>query len=889
MRDWKAELNTHLADRRIDPTLHASTLDELSAHLEELYRSRVDRGMSPAEADRSVLEELNDGALERELRQAEHVRPPRPPAIGEQRAGPLDGIAQDVRYAVRTLRQSPGFTAAAVITLALGIGANAAILSIVNAVLLRPLPYPRADRIVRLQESNPEIGRATMAASYPNFADWRTQSTSFQALGAYWENTFNLASGEGADMIRGLEVMHDFFPVTGVSAAIGRTFLAEEVDPATNVRVVVLSDGIWKRRFGSDPSLVGRQLLIDGRPYTVIGVLPPTFSWGVAELFTPLGRQALLPRGDHRFTVAGRLRDGVTIDRARAELINIAAGLAAQYPENGKGWTVRTTPIYDWLIPTTVRESLVVLLGAVGVVLIIACANVANLLLARAVGRQRELAVRVALGARGWRIIRQLITESVVLASVAAAIGLGVGMLMTRLLVAYGPTNVPRLGEASFDLTVTVAVFAISLTTVLIFGVAPAIHVARQKPSGVLQEAARGSSGGRRAQRWQSTFTVVEVAFSVALLIAAGLLLRSVWRLQQVDPGFNIEPLMAMRVAVPDATYATGESRGAFYARLLPEIQALPGVVSVATTSAAPLSGGNTVTDVRVPGVEVGPGGAPSADWRFVSPGYFSTMGIPLRGRDFSFQDREDQSPTTIISEAAARVFFPGQDAVGRQITLGSIGNRTRTVIAVAGDVRVFGLDIEPRPMVYYSIRNLSSWNTNTVVWRSAGHPTAHVAAIRDIVRRIDPTVALFDVRTLEEMLDNSLAARRFNLYLLGVFAGVSLFLAAIGLFGVMAYLVSQRTREIGIRLALGAKARDVFQLIFGRGLALAVAGAAIGVASAFWLTRMMQSLVFAVSTTDPITFVVVPALLILVAVLACYVPARRAMRVDPMSALRAD
>jgi putative ABC transport system permease protein len=887
MRDWTAELKAHLIEQRLDPTLHVATLDELSAHLEELYRSRVEGGMTPAEADQSVMEELNDGALTRELERAERARLRRPPALGEPGRHPLEGVSQDFRYAIRTFRQNPGFTAAAVMTLALGIGANASIFSIVNAVLLRPLPFPAADRMVRVWESNPAIDRPTSAASYPNFMDWRTQATSFQALAGYWENTFNVSSAEGADVVRGLEVLHDFFAVTGWSAAIGRTFLPEESDPQRDAHVVVLSDGIWKRRFGSDPSVIGRELAIDGRQYTVIGVLPPEFAWGAAEVFAPLGRQALLPRGDHRFTVIGRLRDGVTIDQAHAELASIAAALADQYPADDKGWTVRTASAYDWLIPSTVRESLVFLFGAVGVVLIIACANVANLLLVRAVARQKELAVRMALGARGWRIVRQLIAESIVLASLAAAIGLSMGVVMTRLLVAYGPANVPRLNEASFDLTVTLAVFAISLSTVLVVGVAPAIQAARQQPSGVFQEASRGSSGGRRTQRWQSTFTVVEVAFSVALLIGAGLLLRSVWQLQHVDPGFNVEPLMAMRVSVPDATYSA-EARGAFYERLLPEIRALPGVISVATTSALPFSGMGTVTEVGLPGAEV-PNGLPSANWRAISPDYFSTMGVPIRGKDFSFQDRESESPTTIISEAAARIYFPGQDAVGRQIRLGSLGNRIRTVIAVAGDVRFVGLESDPRPMVYYSIRNSRSWSTNTVVWRSAGDPASHAAAIRDIVRRIDPTVALFDVRTLDDMLASSLAARRFNMYLLVVFASVSLFLAAIGLFGVMAYLVSQRTREIGIRMALGAEAKDVLRLIFGRGIALAVAGAAIGVASAFWLTRMMQSLVFAVSTTDPITFAAVPALLILVALLACFVPARRAIRVDPVRALRAD
>lgn len=889
MRDWKAAVRAHFRERRLDPSLHLASLDEISAHLEELFRSRVDGGMTPSEADRSVLGELNDGALNRELEDIERARSAPPPALGEPQRHPFQGITQDVHYAVRTLRRSPGFTTAAIMTLALGIGANVAIFSIVNAVLLRPLPYPHADRVVRIWESNPEIARPTSAASYPNFVDWRTQSTSFQGLGAYWENTFNLSSGEGADIVRGLEVMHDFFPVTSVSAAIGRTFLPEEVDPVHDARVVVITDGIWRRRFGADPSIVGRQLLIDGRPYTVVGVLPPRFSWGTAELFAPLGRQALLPRGDHRYTVVGRLRDGVTLDQAHAELVNIAAGLAAKYPEDDEGWTVRTASLYDWLIPAPVRDSLLLLLGAVGVVLIIACANVASLVLARAVGRQKELAVRVALGARSWRIVRQLIAESALLAIAAAALGLAVGMLMTRLLIAYGPSNVPRLGEASFDLTVMLAVFAVALATMVIAGVAPAMQVARHQPSGVLQEAARGSSRGGSVQRWQSIFTVAEVAFSVALLIAAGLLLRSAWRLQQVDPGFKVESLMALRVGFPDAIYATAESRGAFYERLLPEIRALPGIVSVATTSAAPLSGGNTVTEVRVPGADGSVGGLPSADWRFASPEYFSTMGIPLRGTDFSFQDREDQLPTTIISEAAARQYFSGQDAIGRQITLGSIGNRTRTVIAVAGDVRVFGLDREPRPMVYYSIRNSRAWNTNTVIWRSTANPASHAAAIRQIVRRIDPMVALFDVRTLNDMLDNSLAARRFNLYLLGVFAGVSLFLSAIGLFGVMAYLVSQRTREIGIRLALGATARDVLGLVFGRGLTLATAGAVLGVVSAFWLARTLRSLVFEVSTTDPLTFVVAPLLLVFVASLACYVPARRAIRVDPVSTLRAD
>lgn len=888
MPDWHAELKARFAAQRIDPTLHGSTLDELSAHLEELYESHLARGLTAAEAEQAVREELTGGGLERELRRADRVLPPGPPALGESARHPLEGIGQDFRYALRTLRHSPGFTAAAMLTLALGIGATAAVFSIVNAVLLRPLPFPQAERIVLVWESNPGLGRATASVSYPNFSDWRTQATGFEALGAYWDASSTLASADGADVVRSVEFVHDFFPVTGVAPALGRTFSPEETDPARYVNVVVITDGLWKRRFGSDPGVIGDQLRVDGRTYTVIGVMPPSFTWGSAELFLPIGRQALLPRGDHRLTVIGRLREGNTLDRAHAELVTIASALSAQYPEDNKGWTVRTASLSDWLIPAPVRESLLVLLGAVGIVLIIACANVANLLLVRAVGRRQELAVRVALGARRWRIARQLVTESVVLAGGAAALGLGAGVLLMRLLVAYGPADVPRLNEASFDLTVWVAVLAITLTTVLMCGVVPAMQLSRQQPAGALQSA-RGSGAASGTTRWQTVFTVTEVAFSVALLIGAGLLLRSAWHLQQVDPGFNVQPLMAMRVNLPDALYATADSRGALYERLLPEIAALPGITNVAASSALPFDGRNTVTAVSVPEAAANPVPLPSADWRIVSPGYFSTLGIPLRGRDFSFADIEPDTPTTIISESAARTYFPGQDPVGRQIRLGSLGNRVRTVIAVAGDVRVFGLDRDPRPMVYYSTRNSRAWNTNTIVWRSVVDPASHAAAVRDIVRRIDSAVGLYEVRTLDDMLAGSLETRRFNLYLLGVFGGIAVLLAAVGLFGVTAYLVSQRTREIGIRLALGATPQDVFRLIVERGLTLAAAGAVIGVTAAFWLTRMMQSLVFAVSTTDPLTFAAVPLALILIALLACYLPARRAMRIDPLTALRAE
>jgi len=708
-----------------------------------------------------------------------------------------------------------------------------------------------------------------------------------------------LTSSQGAEIVRGTAVTAEFLPTLGVSPALGRNFLASEDRPtaagATGVsssgggaRVTILSDGFWKRRFASDPSILGRQIPLDGADYSVIGILPASFEWGTADLLVPLAPDPARSRGDHRLTVIGRLRDGVTIAQAHSELAGIAEALAAQYPVSNEGWTVRLASFYDWLIPSSVRDSLVILLGAVGVVLLIACANVANLLLARGAARHKELSIRIALGARRWRISRQLLTESLLLALVAGLVGLAVGTATTRLLVTYGPTTVPRLDEASFDLTVILFALAISVATALVFGIAPAIQLSRQRPAEALQDASRGSSGGTSRQRLRAALTVVEVALSVALLIGAGLLLRSFWRLQQVDPGFNVAPLMMARVALPDAAYPRNAARQAFYERLLAEIQALPGVLGVATSSGIPLSGSNTSTEVRVPGAESRMGAQPSADWRIVSLGYFAAMGIPLRGTDFSPNDPQGAATSTIISEAMAREYWPNQDPIGRTVILTSFGNRPRTIVGVAGDVYSFGLDTEPRPMVYYSTV-AGVWNPMNLVWRSAVDPASHTGAIREIVRRLDPSVPLYDIRSIEDLLSDSFSPRRFNMYLLGVFAGVALLLAAVGLFGVMAYLVSQRTREIGVRLALGASRVDIFRLVLGRGVTLAIAGAAIGVMGAYWLTQLMQSLLYSVSATDPLTFAAVPIVLVLVALLACYVPARRAMSLDPVTALRTE
>ena len=888
MRDWRADLTRRIVARRLDPTLHIATIEELAQHLDDQYRSLLEQGVGATEAERRVLAELDDEALDRELARAERASPAPPPALGARRRGLARGLAQDLRYAVRALRTNRGFTAVAVLTLALGIGATTAIFSLVHAVMLRDLPYADADRLVRVWESNPARGWPTFSASHPNYLDWRAETRALASLAATTGEGFNLTSPQGAEVLRGTRVTANFLPTLGVPVALGRNFLDEEDRPRGDVRVVLLSDGFWRRRFNADPSIVGRQIPLDDQPYLVIGVLPPAFAYGTPDVLVPLAPDPGRSRGDHRLTVIGRLRDGVTLDQAHAEMAGIAARLATQYPESNEGWSVRLATAYDWLIPENVRTSLLVLLGAVGVVLLIACANVANLLLARATARQKEIAVRIALGAERWRIVQQLLAESLLLALVAGVAGIGLAFAGTQLLVAYGPASVPRLNEVAVDRTVVAFALAIAVTTAFVFGLLPAVRASRGGPSEALQEASRGSTGGAGRERWRGLLTVAEVALSVALLIGAGLLLRSFQRLQQVDPGFNTAPLMMMRVALTSAGYPDAASRHAFNQRLLADIAALPGIVATAASTGLPMAGGNTATEMAVPGRAARAGAPESADWRLITPGYFKAMGIPLRGREFAWTDGKAARDTTIISEELARLHWPGEDPIGRTVILGSFGNRARTIIGVAGDVRSLGLDTDPRPTVYYSMAEYLS-NPISVVWRSEGDPAAHVNAIRAIVQRLDASVPIYDVRTLDEVVWASFAPRRFNMYLLTVFAGVALLLAAIGLFGVMAYLVSQRTREIGVRLALGAGWHDVVRLVVGRGLALALSGAAIGLLAAFWLSRVMESLLFSVSATDPGTFVAVPLLLILVAAAACYVPARRAMRVDPVTALRAE
>ena len=899
MRNWRAEVRQRLDDIDIRPDRLASIAEEVGLHLEQRYDRLIAQGVPADDAERLVLQELSDtDVLAGEVRQlTPRVVLDGTVAGGGKSSGRwLESLWQDVRYAARTLGRTPGFTAVAILTLAVGVGANTAIFTVANAVMLRPLPFSDPDRLVRLWESNPEKGWPTFSASHPTFLDWRSESRSFERLAAAMNVGFTLTSSGSAEIVRANAVTSDFLPALGATPFLGRNFRPDEDRPGGHVTVAIATYSFWQRRLGSNPAVIGTSLTLDGRPFDVIGVLPQSFAWGDnrSDLLVPLAPDPARARGDHRLLVIGRLAPAVTIDRARTEMNGIAAQIAKQYPESNGGWSVRISGFYDWLVPQATRDSLAVMMGAVVVLLLIACGNIASLMLARGATREKEISIRIALGADRRRIVRQVLVEAVLLALVAGGLGLLGAWGGTKMLTSAGPaTGLPRLNEVSIDGRVFLFALVTAVVSALCFGVIPALHASRPRVSDTLKDAGRGASASASRQRLRSALIVGEVALSVTLLIAAGLLVRSFQELQRVEPGFQIDRVATMRVNLPRTTYNTGMKSKAFYERLLPVLGAMPGIQAVAISSGVPLSGGNTGTELSFPGRTLATGVPTTADWRIVNPGYFRSMNIPLRGRDFDDRDVGTESNpaqlVTIISESMARRYWPNEDPIGRTVTIHSFAQKPYTIIGVAGDVRSFGLDIDVGPMVYASYMAHPGWNPMSLVIRSAADPLSHVESIRNAIRQIDPAVPIYDVRSLDDLLSQSFGSRRFNMYLLGCFAAAAAALACVGLFGVLAYLVSQRRRDIGIRLALGATERDVLALIVGRGMVLALSGAAIGLATSLVAARVMTTLLFTISPRDPLTFVVVPLLLSVVALVACYLPARKAIRVDPLVALRTE
>ncbi len=797
----------------------------------------------------------------------------------------METLLQDIKFGARMLAKSPAFALVAILTLALGIGANTAIFSVVHAALLRPLPYPEPDQLVMVWANLERRGGPVQEWTNPaDLHDWRTQNHVFEDMAALYGETSTLSGDGEPEQLNIVAVTYPMFRVLKISPALGRDFTEQDNQPS-GAQVAILSHGLWQRRFGGDLGIVGRAITLDGEPNTVIGVMPAGFPFPViptAEIFQPLQQAREGTRGNAYLRVIARLKPGVTFDRARAEMDVIARRLEQQYPVTNEKKGITLTSLHEFFAGPA-RPALLVLLAAVALVLLIACANVANLLMARATARQREIAIRVALGAGRSRLVRHMLTESLLVSVAGGALGL----LMATWGVEFLRIGLPQDTRAFFDVGIDSSVLAFTLAiavlTPLLFGVLPALHASRPRLRDSLKGGGRATGG--RASRLRSALVAAEIALSLLLLVGAGLLIRSFAELLRVDTGFNAQNVLRADLVLPYARYPERPQAVEAYARILERIRALRGVISAAATSQTPLSGEDNDTGFRVEGRPEPKLGERVVAWyRAVTPDYFRTMGIPLRrGRLFTASDGANTPLVVLANESFVRKYFPGEDPLGKRI---GQPERWREIVGIVGNVRNFGLDREEPPAVYLP-HPQTPIRAMTLVLRTAADPTALTSSVRGIVREIDDAVALGSVTSMEAVIARSLTDRRWTMTLLGAFAGLAMLLAAIGLYGVMAYSVAQRTQEIGIRVALGAQRGDVLRMVLRDGMKLWTVGVALGVASAFVATRWLGSLLFGIGAMDPLTFTVAPALLAGVAVLATIIPARRAMRVDPMVALR--
>jgi putative ABC transport system permease protein len=822
---------------------------------------------------------------------------------------------QDVRYGARMLLKKPGFTLMAVMTLALGVGANTAIFSVVNAVLLRPLPYERPEQLALMHERRAAEGRLQGPIAPPDFLAWQAESQSFARMAAYTDALYNLTDGGEPERLWGLMTTPELFSTLGVRPLLGRDFTADDAAPNAPGGVI-LSHGLWRRRFGSAPDIVGKTIQLNGGGHTVVGVMPPGFNypdrkfelWRVFDAGAP----GLATRRFYYLTAVGRLKPRVTLAQAQAEMNAVAARLERQSPDTNKGHGVSLVALNEAAVGR-LRPAFYVLLAAVAFVLLIACANVASLSLARASARQREMAVRASLGATRAALARQLLTESVMLGVAGGALGVVFAAWGVDALVAAGPGNLPRLDEVGVDARVLAFALAVSLLTGFASGLLPALQLSQTDLSGALKEGSLGAAGSRKRSRALNSLVVAEVALALVLLAGAGLLLKSFARLLEVEPGFAAQNVVAIDLSLNGERF--NDRRHIFMEQLTARVAALPGVVAVGATSHLPLSGEDGSRSFSVVG-GTGGGAATSAgekfvaEYRVVTPDYLSAMRIPLRaGRYFTAGDRNeyftaggrvmegyanrergerDAPGVVIINETLARRAFAGVNPVGRRIVIDDGQTREREIVGVVGDVKHFGLEAAAKPEMYLPYAQRPTPN-QTLVVRAASDPTSLIATVRGEVRALDKDLPLYGVRTMEDYLDESVAARRLNTLLIGVFAGLALTLAGVGIYGVLSPAVTERTREIGIRMALGAGRRDVLRLVVGRGMRLASLGVMIGAAAALALAGLLRGLLFGVSAGDPFVFAGVASLLLAVALAACLVPARRATRVDPMIALRCE
>jgi putative ABC transport system permease protein len=809
----------------------------------------------------------------------------------------MNSLFSDLSYGIRSLLKRPGFTAIAVATLALGIGANTAIFSVVNKVLLRPLPFTDPERLVQVWEADLKRGRPTMSVSYPNFADWRDQNQVFEQIAAYSDRTFNLTGNAEPERIEGAIVSPALFPLLGVKPVLGRVLLPEEDHP-NKVFSVVMSEGLWRRRFNSDPQIIGQSIRLNSESFTVVGVIPNITNLfelrADTELWIPIAHsRGFDNRYGHYLDVVARLQPGVTRAQAQANLDLIAGRLSAQYPSSNTDHAVRLVPLQDQIVGDF-KLALLVLLGAVLFVLLIASPNVANMLLARAASRKREISIRTALGASRWRVVRQLLTESLLLSSMGGAAGFLLALWGIYFLLAFGPGNLPRAKEVAVDGRVLGFTVAVSLLTGIIFGLVPALQASRPDLNETLKEGGRSATGNAGQRRVRNLLVATEIALSLVLLAGAGLLMRSFIKLQAISPGFNPKNVLTMRISLEGSDYQKPTPVIAFHDQLLEKIRALPGVQSVSTRSHVPIAADDGYANLSfaIEGQLPDAANRSTAFYNAVSPDYFQTMEIPvLKGRPFVASDDGKAQQVIIINETLARRYFAGQDPIGRRMTLNDENPKEEdwaTIVGVAADTKPRELELtsSPVPEMYMPFAQQPESGPALLI-RTANNPESIAAAVRHEVQVLDKNQLVYNVRTLETVMSEAVVTPRFRTSLLGVFAVIALILAIVGIYGVMSYAVTQRTHEIGIRMALGARAADVMKLIVKNGMGPVILGLAVGLAGALGLTRLMVSFLFGVTPTDALTFATVSVGLALVALIACCIPARRATKVDPLVALR--
>jgi putative ABC transport system permease protein len=894
MPDWKPEIRRRLAMLRLEPALEAAIVEELAQYMDDCYADLHAGGATPAEAEHQTRAELRGSELlTRELRAAERQFPPEPIVLGtNRRKNMIADLWQDIRYGARALLKTPSFSLIALLTLSMGIGANTAIFSVVNAVLLRPLPFKEPERLVMVwNRGAAAAGGDRTPLAVADLLDWQSQSKSFAEIGAFQRNTVNYTGGESPERLQTAAVTANFFPMLGVQPALGRTFLPEE-DRSGAQRVVLLSDSFWRKRFAADPQVMGRTLTLNGAVFTIVGVAPPAvdFPSKEVELWTALQLQQPNRRGPYFLTGVARLKPGVSLGQARAEALN---ALKSSF-EGELNFNV--LPVNDFIVGD-VRLALWVLLAAVTLVLLIAAVNVANLMLVRSAGRVKEISIRAALGANRARIIRQLLTESLLLAFVGGLLGVLLASWGVQMLLKMAPEDLPRLSQIGIDGQALGWTALVSLLTGVLFGLAPAWQSTRLSLNEALKEGGRGMTESPGKRRWRNLLVISELALAVMLMIGAGLLVKSFWRLQRVDPGINTDRVLTMRLVARGEQYRELQQVRALHGRLLAQVQTLPGVRTVALSNSLPPDSTEYSDGFAIEGRPAATNQNPLiqtptiAYMIHVSPDYFGALGLPLRrGRYFSAADSTEAPRVVLINETTARRFFPNEDPLGKRINLGNERDPDwGKIVGIVADAKYNGLAEEAQPAIYQSLAQAPSRNAFLLIKTETTDPLSLTAPVRHQIRSLESELPVSQISTLEQRFGTAVAQPRFRTMLIALFAVLALVLATVGIYGVLSYSMTQRTHEIGVRMALGAQTGDVMKLVLKQGAVLAGGGVLLGLGASFALTGLLKTLLFNVSATDWPTFAGIALLLSVVALLACYLPARRATKTDPLTALRRE